>query len=819
MNKQEYTVQKIATLVNAKLIGEGRKDIIQHLVFDSRKIESPLDSLFFALKGHRDGQSFIQDAYLEGIRCFMVSSLPSLLHADATYLLVEDVLAALQRLAEIHRKHFAYPVVGITGSNGKTVIKEWLYQLLNAHYSIVRSPKSYNSQIGVPLSIWQMEERNTLALIEAGISKPNEMEKLNKIIQPTIGILSNIKQAHRDNFRSEEELIQEKLKLFKGVSLLIYSPQYVKREFIEALGCETFTWGYSKGCDLQILKSTPIDGGGSSLAARYKEKNYTLRIPFSDEASIENASICWAFLLNLGLSDSEIKAGMEQLSAVKMRLELKTGQNNNSIIDDSYNCDVSSLSIALDFLKQQNQHPKRTLILSDIPEIENDKDAVYSRVASLIKTKGVDNLIGIGEDMVKYASVFSFGGKFFLTTQDFLNHLKEFPLYGQTILIKGARKFQFEKISKALSAKAHKTVLEINLNALEHNLNQFKSHLKPATKIMVMVKAFSYGSGSFEIANLLQFNQVDYLAVAYADEGVALRNAGITLPIMVMSPDLSDMQTLLDNNLEPEIFSMEQLEGFRDVLKKNKVINYPIHLKVDSGMHRLGFLLKEVPAVIDRLTKGREMQVKSVFSHFAAADDPVQDEFTLGQIKYLSEFTSLIKKGVGYEFMSHIANTAGMIRFPEAQMDMVRLGIGLYGIKSDSYTNLPLIPVATLKTVVAQVKKLAATETVGYGRQGKLSRDTEVATVKIGYADGYDRRYGNGKGKMWVKNTLVPTLGNICMDMSMLDVTGLNISAGDEVIVFGADYPIEDLAKSISTIPYEVATGISTRVKRIYYFE
>ncbi|HLT42435.1 MAG TPA: bifunctional UDP-N-acetylmuramoyl-tripeptide:D-alanyl-D-alanine ligase/alanine racemase, partial [Sphingobacteriaceae bacterium] len=620
-------------------------------------------------------------------------------------------------------------------------------------------------------------------------------------------------------FDSKFQKLQEKMKLFSKADLLIYSPQYVPEEYAKTLENKTFTWGAEADCDLLLKESLRTNSGTQQLIATYKGETLQIEIPFQDEASIENAMICWSFLLSFGVDQQLIESRMRALTAVKMRLEMKNGINNCSIIDDSYSCDVSSLTIALDFLHQQNQHQKRTLILSDIPEIGNNKEKIYRRVAELLENKEIERLIGIGEQISDYSTLFKANSVFFPTTEAFLKQINEFNFQDETILIKGARKFSFESISKVLSLKVHETSLEINLNAVESNLKFYQKQLKAKTKLMVMVKAFSYGSGSFEIANLLQFNQVDYLAVAYADEGITLRNSGINLPIMVMSPDLLSLETLIEYRLEPEVFSFEQLRSFIHLLDKTYTLHYPIHIKLDSGMNRLGFNPEDLPVIVDLLKASDRIKVASVFSHLAGSDESVHDDFTRKQIAVLSSFSKALSKELGYSFLTHIANSAAILRFPEAELDMVRLGIGLYGIQSYSKQKSNLETVATLKTVVSQVREIDEEDTVGYGRKGFLGTKGKIAIVKIGYADGYSRRFGNGVGKMLINDSLVPTIGNICMDMCMVDVSNLNVKAGDEVIVFGENPRIEDLANAIDTISYELLTGISQRVKRIYFYE
>ena len=823
MYHTSYPVRNIAEIIEAKEFLGNADAELRTLASDSRRLSDLDHTLFFALLGRRNGHDFIEEAYQSGVRNFVISEekFTEGRFEDANFLLVADTMVALQKLAAYHRARFNYPVIGITGSNGKTIVKEWLYQLLVPENNVVRSPKSYNSQIGVPLSVWAMGEEHSLAIFEAGVSRSGEMELLENVIKPQIGILTNIGQAHNEGFASLDEKIEEKLKLFKNSDLFIYSPRYLEGYKGEIPGKEKLTWSRTEKADLQILdEETSDDNKFQFLRARFKGEEVQCVVPFTDAASVENAIICWATLLAMGYTPQVADLRLEKLHAVKMRLELKTGINNCSVIDDSYSLDVSSLAIALDFLKQQNQHARRTLILSDIPEAGIDSETLYAQVASLLSSKEVDRLIGVGTEISKQAEKFGVTASFFPDTASLLESFDELKFLNETILLKGARRFEFERISKLLTQKVHETVLEINLNALENNLNYYKSKLKPGVKIMTMVKAFSYGSGSFEIANLLQFNKVDYLAVAFADEGVALRQAGITLPIMVMNPDSMGFDTMVDNNLEPEIYSLRVLGDFIEVLHRRNREAYPVHIKVDTGMHRLGFVPSDIERLLAVLQDTAAVRVKTMFSHLTSSEDQADDKFTRGQINLFKQLTAQVEQALGYPVIKHIANTSGISRWPEAQFDMVRLGIGLYGIDSMYGKGpSPLETVATLKTSISQIKYLEEGETVGYNRKGVMRRKGKVATVKIGYADGYNRKFGNGKGKMIVNGKIVPTIGNICMDMCMLDISEADAREGDEVIIFNDVITVRDLAAELGTIPYEILTGISQRVKRIYYYE
>lgn len=819
MNENSYTIQQIAELLSIDSFEVKYDTLINTLLIDSRSVTSPDTSLFFALSAQRNGHQFIDDAYANGIRSFVISD-GAYMNAfeDANFLWVPDVLVALQHLAAVHRSRFKTEVIAITGSNGKTVVKEWLYQLMAADQNIVRSPKSFNSQIGVPLSVWQMNEEHTLGIFEAGISTIEEMDQLAAVIKPTIGILTNIREAHAEGFASVQAKLEEKLKLFKGVKTFIYSPEYTGTITAKELpGERQFSWSTKTEADLFILFVEPIDGK-SYLRATYKNEEIECLIPFSDKASIENGIICWATLLALGYSPEEADLRLEKLSPVNMRLELKTGINQCSIIDDSYSADISSLAIALDFLKLQNQHPTRTLILSDLYETGKNDIDLYTEIAALLKQKQVNRLIGIGPHISSFARLFELEHSFYANTEDFIQNFPAIHFNSETILVKGARRFDFSRISKLLTQKVHDTVMEINLNALADNLKFYRNRLKPGVKVMAMVKAFSYGSGSFEIANLLQYHKVDYLAVAYADEGIALRKSGITLPIMVMSPEPYAFEAILKQKLEPELYNLEILKAFIDFLPDGELA-YPVHLKIDTGMHRLGFEEPDLSILMPLLRATAKIKVISAFSHLAASEDEQHDDFTTYQIDRFITISQQVRAGLGYDFIRHISNTSAITRFPDAQFDMVRIGIGLYGFDAGLPKNNGLQTVTALKTTITQLKNVGPLETIGYGRRGIIPAGGTIATVKIGYADGYRRAFGNGVGKMLVNGKLAPVVGSIAMDMCMLDVTGLDAKTGDEVVIFNDQLTIADLAGQIGTIPYEILTNISQRVKRVYFYE
>ncbi len=836
-----YSISAISNTLNADFLitaekshtiiyGNGSTDtIIKDLLIDSRKMNNPLTSLFFAIKGDRhDGHAYIHDVYEKGVRNFVVSELPANIEQfdNANFILVKDTLAALQLLCAKHRSKFTIPIIGITGSNGKTIVKEWLNQLMREDKNCVRSPKSFNSQVGVPLSVWQINEEHDFGIFEAGISKPNEMKLLEPIIQPTIGVITNIGKAHDENFENQKQKVDEKLKLFIHSEVIIYCKDYLlvheeittNRTLKET---KIFTWSKKLRADLligRITKST----ADTEIQGIFKNNFISISIPFIDEASIENAIHCWATLLYLGYDNVVIAKRMHFLSPVAMRLELKEGINNCSIINDSYNSDLSSLAIALDFLNQQKQHPKKTLVLSDILQSGQNNEALYKEVAELIHKKGVSRLIGIGEGISSQQHLFNIEKQFYKSTADFLQQFNNSFFSDETVLLKGARAFGFEAISNIIQQKAHETVLEINLNAIIHNLNYFRSKLKPDTKIMAMVKAFSYGSGSFEIANVLQFHRIDYLAVAYADEGVELRRSGITLPIMVMNPEEQSYDAMIQYQLEPEIYSFRVLGLFEETLKRSDRKNetpMPIHIKLDTGMHRLGFDENEVNELIVRVKNNKLLTIKSIFSHLAGTDEPEHDDFTWHQIKLFKEMSEKIRAHFSYPIIHHILNSAGISRFPDAQFDMVRLGIGLYGIGANQTEQIQLQNVSTLKTSISQIKNIPVNQTIGYSRKGVANRDIRIATVPIGYADGLSRKLSNGKGKMIINGKPAPIIGNVCMDMCMIDITDINANEQDEVIVFGDAYPIKQIADDVGTIPYEILTNISRRVKRVYYQE
>ncbi|MBP6977460.1 MAG: bifunctional UDP-N-acetylmuramoyl-tripeptide:D-alanyl-D-alanine ligase/alanine racemase [Lentimicrobiaceae bacterium] len=825
-----YTIDEIHSIVGGNMVLRGEETLpVSELLIDSRRLLIPQKTIFFAfISSRNDGHRYIHELYTRGVRNFIVSGIPGNLPTDEppNVILVEDTLKALQTLTAYHRNQFSCPVIGITGSNGKTIVKEWLFQLMGKDKRIVRSPKSYNSQIGVPLSVWQMDHDDELAIIEAGISHPGEMEHIESIVRPTMGIFTNIGQAHDENFISLKQKISEKLKLFIHANTLIYCADH---ELIDKAirsdgtlsGKKLLTWGHTKDAHLHI---TSIERSGSTtrITGSYLQKPGSITIPFTDNASIENAIVCWLVMLLSGYDPIIIQDRMRWLSPIAMRMEMKEGINHCSILNDSYSADVKSLNIALDFLDQQKQHDRKTVILSDFLQTGKDDAVLYNEIANLLSGKKIDRLIGIGPRIKDQSRRFPMEKVFYADTDAFIRDFHPHQFRDEAVLLKGARVFEFEKISTLLQQKAHETVLEINLDALIFNLNYFRGLLGPSTRIMVMVKAFSYGIGSYEIASLLQYHQTDYLAVAYADEGYDLRKAGITMPIIVMNPEEESMEGMVRNQLEPEIYNFRVLDMLdRCVRSYNGSLHEPvkIHIKLDTGMHRLGFDAADLKLLAARIRNNPMLRVSSVFSHLAAAEDPAHDGFSREQIRSFDRMCEQLKSGLKYPFLMHILNSAGICRFPEAQFDMVRLGISLYGVPACPEQHDRLHHVSTLRSSVSQIKEVPARDTIGYNRGWTAESNMTIATVSIGYADGLNRRLSNGRGKLLVNGQFARIVGNICMDMCMIDVTGMQVKEGDEVIIFGKDYPIAELARDMETIPYEVLTGISGRVKRIYYQE
>ena len=827
-----YTIEEITEMIGARRVGDTPR-VIDWLLTDSRSLSFPEATLFFALATKRnDGARYIPELYLRGVRNFVLSeeALCQMeqegafggIQPDANYLVVSHPLKALQKLAERHRSRFQIPVIGITGSNGKTVVKEWLNQLLGPDRQTVRSPRSYNSQIGVPLSVWRMDGQAELAIFEAGISEPGEMKELESIIKPTIGILTNIGGAHQENFFSLQDKCMEKLTLFKDCDVVIYNGD---DEFISdcvsrsLLSAREIAWS-RKDMERPLFISKVEKGEDCTrINYRYLDMDNSYVLPFIDDASIENSLHCLAACLYLMLPAERIAERMAHLEPVGMRLEVKEGKNGCLLINDSYNSDLVSLDIALDFLYRRSlsNNLKRTLILSDILESGQNAPMLYREVEELLESRHVERIIGVGKELCEHADRFGIEKAFFPDTEALLLALQKgaLRLENEIVLIKGARRFGFETLAEVLEKKVHETILEVNLGAMVENLNHYRSMLRPGVKMTCMVKASAYGAGSYEIAKTLQEHRVDYLAVAVADEGSELRKAGIATNILIMNPEMTAFKTMFDYHLEPEVYSFHLLDALVREAEKQGITNYPIHIKIDTGMHRLGFLPNEIPALIERLKAQDAVIVRSVFSHLVGSDSAQFDDFTRRQISVFESASGQLQAAFSHKILRHICNSAGIERFPEAQFDMVRLGIGLYGINPTD--NAVMHNVSSLYTTILQIHDVPQADTVGYSRKGVLIRPSRIAALPIGYADGLNRHLGNGHAFCLVNGQRAPYVGNICMDVCMIDVTGIDCKEGDRVEIFGDHLPVTVLSDALDTIPYEVLTSISTRVKRVYY--
>ena len=811
------TIRNIVPIIKANWIGQNDVAIIDYISIDSRSLQNGENTLFFALSGpNHDGHQYIEELINKGTQYFVVTRIPEDVKEKGNFLVVENTLEALQKFAAYYRSLFDFPIIGITGSNGKTIIKEWLNFLLSPDYNIIRSPKSYNSQVGVPLSILGIKEKHNLGIFEAGISTTNEMEKLQKIIQPTIGILSNIGSAHDEGFQSAAEKIKEKLKLFTSVKVLILNKNKSISAFVNPK-IKTFSWcSDDKSADVFITKKN--SGELTELHITYKEDTFPVIIPFQDQASVENAIHCMMVMLYFGYNQKVIQTRMAQLYPVEMRLKVKNGINNTTIIDDSYSSDFQSLKIALDFLENQKQHKKKSIILSDIFQSGLNNEELYSQVSQLIISNKINRVIGIGETFSQFKNKF-INCVAFKNVADFTKAFENLNFENETILIKGARDFHFEEIVSMLEEKTHETVLEINLNAISHNLNFYKSKLAPKTKMMVMVKAFGYGNGGFEIAKLLEHHKVDYLGVAFADEGISLKSAGITVPIMVLNPESTSFSALIQHQLEPEIYSIKGLKAFLKIAEQKKLKYFPIHIKLDTGMHRLGFEEENLTELIQTLKGNETVQIKSILSHMATSDDLKHDAFSKSQIALFEKLSSQLQTSLNIKPIRHILNTSGITNYPEAQYDMVRLGIGLYGISNDYEEQKELENVGTLKSIISQIRTIEKGESVGYGRRFIAEKETIIATIPIGYADGIRRSWGQGVGYVVINNKQAKIVGSICMDMLMVNVTDIDCKEGQTVIVFGENPTVNFMTKQLNTIPYEILTSISQRVKRVFFRE
>jgi alanine racemase len=813
----------IARIVNGQL--KGPPDLpVSDIVTDSRQLIFTEGLLFFAISGkNHDGHTFIDSLYQKGIRIFVVekgNELPSR-YSDASFIFAANSVEALQMLAAWKRKTFRSPVIAVTGSAGKTIVKEWLADIIGHTTPVLRSPRSYNSQIGVPLSVWKLDDKYKYGIFEAGISQPGEMDNLRKIIEPDVGVITNIGDAHSENFPDKQAKACEKLKLFTGVRTIIYCRDH---EIIHNLIIDDDTlkkknlidWSFKDTDSGIFVSKLSIPDGYTGLTLGYRGEKYDFRIPFTDRASVENAITVAAVCLAIGTDPDIISNGLRGLVSVAMRMELKSGINNCKLIEDYYNSDPGSLGMAIEYLRSQTGR-KATLILSDFVQSGRDENELYGGVAALIEKSGIGKFIGIGKALSRNMKLFGETASFYESTDEFISGFNAGEFSNEIILLKGARIYELERIGKLLEQKMHQTVLEINLDAISHNLNEFRRHLNPGTRMMVMVKAFAYGAGPAEIAGLLEYQRVSYLAVAYADEGVELRIAGVTIPIMVMNPDPSASDVMIKYNLEPELFSSESFRLFTEAASRHGLLAYPVHIKVDTGMHRLGLMPEDIPSLAKRIRSTECIRVISVFSHLAGSEDPSLDNFSRRQVEIFLAAAGVLREATGYPFLRHILNSAGIARMPQYQFEMVRPGIGIYGI--GHLEGFSLRPVGRFKTRISQVKKIKGGEPVGYGCADVSDSDRTIAVLPVGYADGLSRKLGNRTGSLYIKGEKVPLIGNICMDMCMADVTGLGTVTGDEAEIFGENITIDEIAATCQTIPYEILTSVPMRVKRIFFRE
>lgn len=819
-----YTIDNITALIGARRFGNTEASI-DWLLTDSRSLAFPETTLFFAIRTKMgDGHHYIPELYRRGVRNFVVGNVPDnsdTLYPKANFLLVVSPLKALQRLAERHREEYNIPVIGVTGSNGKTVVKEWLYQLLSPSMNVTRSPKSYNSQVGVPLSVCLLNEHSQVGIFEAGISQPGEMQALKDIIQPTIGLMTNIGPAHQENFATIQEKCLEKISLFKDADAVIYcADDDVISECMSAslYTGDTIAWSrHNADAPLYVSKVEKEDKG-THIVYHYLGYENDINIPFTDEASVQNCIHCLAVCLYMHISAAEIKQRMAQLEPVAMRLEVIQGVRGCTLINDTYNSDVASLDIALDFMNRRPEldNKPKTLILSDILQTGLDASELYKQVAEMVSHRGIDRLIGVGPEISAAHSLFSVKKTFFANSEALIESGLLDTISNEVVLIKGSRKFGFEQITAALSLRVHETTLDVNLGAIVENLNFYRSFMKPETKITCMVKASAYGAGSVEIAKTLQDRGVDYLAVAVADEGADLRRAGITTGIIVMNPEMTAFDTLFQYDLEPEVYNFKLLKALIHAAEKQGIQDFPIHVKLDTGMHRLGFNpLTDVPQVIEILKQQNAVIPRSVFSHFVGSDSPDFDEFSAHQYELFLQGSSQLQAAFSHKILRHICNSAGIERFPERHLDMVRLGLGLYGI--DPIDNRRLSNVTSLRTTILQIRNVPKGDSIGYSRRSYVDRNSRIAAIPIGYADGLNRHLGNRNGYCLVNGQKAPYIGNICMDVCMIDVTDIACEEGDVVEIFGDNLPVTVLSDKLDTIPYEILTSVSNRVKRVYF--
>ena len=819
-----YTIENVTALIGARRFGHSATQV-EWLLTDSRSLVFPETTLFFALRTKvGDGHRYVADLYRRGVRNFVVGTLPAeheTAFPDANFLQVMSPLKALQRLAERHREEHNIPVIGVTGSNGKTVVKEWLYQLLSPTLHVTRSPKSYNSQVGVPLSVCLLGEHSEIGIFEAGISQPGEMAALRAIIQPTIGVMTNIGPAHQENFESVEEKCHEKLSLFQDAKVLVYcADDAVVDECVATslLRGERLAWSRRNPSAALFVSAVETLERGTRITYRFHGAEAAMTIPFTDEASTVNCIHCLAVLLSLNFSAEEIASRMKRLEPVAMRLEVIQGVRNCTLINDTYNSDAASLDIALDFMarRPEIQNKQKVLILSDMFQTGLPATELYAKVAELLNRRAIDHFIGVGPEISHAHSLFLMKKSFFPSGEALADSGLLDTLHDSLVLIKGSRPFGFEKITAALSLRVHETTLHVNLDALAGNLNYYRSFMKPETKMVCMVKASAYGAGSVEVAKTLQDRGVNYLAVAVADEGAELRRAGITAGIIVMNPEMTAFKTLFDYELEPEVYNFKLLDALIKAAEKEGIQGFPVHIKLDTGMHRLGFDPRlDLPALIDRLHHQTSVIPRSVFSHFVGSDSPDFDDFSARQFALFDEASKTLQAAFPHKILRHICNSAGIERFPERHLDMVRLGLGLYGI--DPIDNRSLQNVTTLRTTILQIRECPKGDSVGYSRRTVLERDSRIAAIPIGYADGLNRHLGNRRGYCLVNGQRADYVGNICMDVCMIDVTDTDCREGDTVEIFGDNLPPAELARLLDTIPYEILTSVSDRVKRIYF--
>ena len=810
-------MNEIAEIINGTLHSGIPVEITEYSI-DSRSVVTPEHTLFFALTGNNhNGHDYIRTLYTDGVRAFVISEFREEFNqlTGANFIVVENVLTALQQLAAHHRQHTQAEVIGITGSNGKTVVKEWLYQLLANDHAVYRSPRSYNSQVGVPLSLLGIDPKTEIAIIEAGISQKGEMQHLQQMIQPTIGIFTHLGDAHGENFASREEKLAEKAQLFTSCQWVIGQTgealEYIKTRVPSTTSF--LLWGEDPKADIHV-KTMNIALGHREVQVTFGNKHFILDIPFPDIASYENCMNAVSILLLKQYSPDVITSRVQQLSAIAMRMEIKDGINNCTLVNDYYNSDPSSFQLALNILATQDASKERVVILSDFMDTGKAGDDLYPSIAETLRQANISLFIGIGKHLSEHRHDFSANSRFYEDTEHFLRQEERDNFNNQIILIKGARAFQFEYIAGFLQKQSHSTILEVDLDAMVHNLNHFRS-LTDA-HIAVMVKAFSYGSGSREIASLLQYHRVDYLMVAFADEGIELRAAGITIPIAVMNPEREAFDNMIMFNLEPEIYALDILEDFNRALNKHGIKRFPVHIKLNTGMNRSGFDEQDLPQLLEFFQTERSVYIRSMFSHLAGSDETVHDEFTLGQIHLFERMTERIQAQFNYKIWRHILNSAGIERFPQYHFDMVRLGIGLHGI---SATHANLQPVSSFKTYISSIRNVPTDQSIGYGRKSYTTRPSRIAVIPVGYADGLNRHLSNRVGNVFIKGKRVPIIGNICMDTCMIDVTDTNATIGDEVEIFGKHILVTELSEQLGTIPYEILTGISHRVKRVYYKE